>query len=239
MPVPFVSAVCVTGKSAFHVAHLLPQAVRSFAEQTYADDRRELVVVSDRPLALAEGPRVRIVDAPPGRSLGELRNLGLEAARGDLCMQFDDDDFHPPDRMATQVRACLDHAGAPSFFRRQICYDWTTDTAFIRDLEQTFIHGTICHPRGGARYPAVSREEDTAFLAAWPKQVVLDNDPALYVRFYHGGNTWPRQHVVRSYTSPWALGQWHLGDRHRAYLRQVLDRYPGVAEALASPWHGA
>jgi glycosyltransferase involved in cell wall biosynthesis len=228
MDSPFVSAVCVTGKSDWHLREVLPQAVRAFHEQEYPSDRAELVVVCDRALAL-EADRVRVVRAPPGLTLGELRNLGLDAARGELCAQFDDDDHHHPRRLAAQVRACVARPGLPSFLKRQLCYDWTTDTAFVRELEHTFVHGSICHPRTDARYPAVSREEDTVFLGAWPQHLVLDNDPALYVRFFHGANTWDRGHLLRGYAGAWARGQWHLGDRHRADLSQALARYPGLA----------
>jgi glycosyltransferase involved in cell wall biosynthesis len=48
-----------------------------------------------------------VVTAPPGLNLGELRNFSVEAARGDILCQWDDDDFHHPERLERQLSSLV------------------------------------------------------------------------------------------------------------------------------------
>lgn len=223
---PSVSCVCVTGKTEEHVLRFLPHAIECFRQQTYSP--REMVIVSDREFPVVDEPGLRFVFVEPGLTLGELRNVGLDHARGDWVAQADCDDDHHPDRLAVQMEAARLYPDKANFFQRQLCYDWPTDTAFVRQYHHTFIHGTICHPRTDARYPAMKATEDTAFLANWPEPVVIANDPRFYVRFCYEGNTSGRQHVMMGFDEPWAAGRWHLCDDHREYLRGVVDRWQNV-----------
>lgn len=234
---PLVSAVCVTGKSPFHIERLLPAAAASFALQSYPVACRELVVVSD---VVDNASREKIEQAVergfqqvrrPARAsfqfvnpgtLGYLRNAGLDTAYGDLIIQWDDDDWHGHDRIAAQVD---EFCGLPVFLQRQLCWDLPTNTACIRELESTFIHGTILHGRSDARYPEMAKEEDSHFLANFPNRAILDNDPALYVRLSHGHNTWDRDHILRGYAGEWAMHRWHLCWFHGQLLRSIAPFY--------------
>lgn len=212
-------------------------AIAAFAEQNYPPVQRELLLVSendiDCPLVEGGGP-IRFIHRPGASTLGELRNAGLDEARGELITQWDDDDYHPPDRIGTQVGGYLQRPGVPHFFKRQLCYSWDTDTAFIRQYDTTFIHGSILHPRTQGRYPHQRKEEDSVFLGNWSQHAVLENDPALYVRFEHGHNTWTRDHILRQYAQPWALGKWHLCKDHADLLAKVVARYRSARPAVAT-----
>src|SRR5690606_5146342 len=103
----FVSCLMVTGGR----APLAAVAIQCFQAQTWA--ARELVIVDDAPdPALAEtvrrlgDPAIRHIRLPPeGRTLGELRNLAIDAARGPFVCQWDDDDLYDPLRIEYQMRA--------------------------------------------------------------------------------------------------------------------------------------
>jgi glycosyltransferase involved in cell wall biosynthesis len=168
-----------------------------------------------------------------------MRNESLDAARGDYAICWDADDYHGPTRLQAQVLACQEFPGKASFLQRALCYSFPTDTAFIRDYHACPIHGTICHPRNDAiRYPDLGKGEDTEFLKAWGREgyVAIQNDPVQYVRTHHQSNTWPTEHVLHGFTDAWALGQWHICDSHRKYLREVvLPFYHQIAEARNSP----
>jgi len=227
---PFVSCVCVTGKTQWHVDHLLPQAIECFQRQTYPADRRELVVVSDNisaPLP-PEGTGLRTVLAPHG-SLGALRNLGLEKARGDLIMQWDDDDWHHPKRIEEQVEAYLNQPDRPCFLKRQLCYSWDTDVLYVRefpDRQFPCIAGTILHPKTDFRYPDLGRDEDTEFAKQWPIQHwnVMDVSPLLYLRFSHDDSTSGHEHVMRE-AAHWPRGTWAVDERALPGIRKVIESY--------------
>ena len=103
---------------------LARRAIRCFADQTYPE--RELVIVTDGDLryrrALARYvdhlglQTVRFVYPDSDRlALGQLRNIALDAAHGDVICQWDDDDCYHPERLAVQfahmrdsnARACF------------------------------------------------------------------------------------------------------------------------------------
>jgi len=238
---PYVSAICITGKSQRHVTEFLPRAVECFEDQTY--ENTQLIVITDAfqddVRNLWNGGRFRFAIARCAPALGDLRNCGLDLASGNLCIQWDDDDWHHPERIEKQVEAYLDHASGmvesasgqhiprpvdtPVFLRRQLCYNFTTDTAFVREFDHTFLHGTILHRnRKCFRYPSLRVREDTEFLRHWSYYQVLDNEPELYIRFCHGKNTTDEKDIMQGHCEP---GRWDLTEKQAECLRGVLTQY--------------
>lgn len=127
-------------------------------------------------------------------TLGDLRNIGLEQARGELVIQWDDDDWHHPQRMEIQARHW--RPGAAVLLRRQYRYSLVGGHVILHEAPAG-IHGTILHERAiAARYPSLRKEEDTLFLKSFPERVVVDAPASLYIRLYHGQNTWDEAHVM-------------------------------------------
>lgn len=171
-------------------------AVRCFSRQTFADS--ELVIINDGVPLFSGIPSPRVREVRISRSdsvtLGDLRNIGLAEARGELVIQWDDDDWHHPRRIEIQVQAW--NRGAAVLLRRQYRYNLLTGAAIIYDLPSG-IHGTILHERQvSAKYPSLRKEEDTLFLKQFKERVVVDTTPSLYIRLYHGANTWDQAHVM-------------------------------------------
>jgi len=245
---PFVSAVCITGKSKYHVEKLLPQAIRSFKEQAYPAERRRLTVLCDdhhvavQSITEAQEPAIHAVFIDEKRTLGALRNAGLRCAvatGSTLVLQWDDDDWHHPRRIDQQVEAFRSSGGLPVFLQRQLCYDVPRDVAFVREFPNTFIHGTILHantpdlkpyPEGGQEEAVIRGRkistEDTTFLQQWQKGHVINNPPELYVRFFHGDehNTWDRAHVMRE-AAEYRPRTWAISQQQAEYLEEVLSHY--------------
>lgn len=236
---PFVSAVCITGKDSLHVEKLLPNAVRAFCEQTYPTDRRELVVVTDTPLeGDCEGYSIRIINATPGTILGQLRNVGLNNARGSLVIQWDDDDYSHPTRMASQVQAHIERPGLPVFLKRQLTYCPRTDVAFMRefpDRQFPCIPGTILHENSPSRrYPPWDNHDDTEFAQLWPirEWSVIDNPSEMYLRFcWCGNNVSGHDHVMRE-AADWPRGTRGVSASCRAFLDATLPLYGGLEQQL-------
>src|SRR5262249_937937 len=105
---PLVTAVMVTRNR----TGLARRALECLAAQTWP--RLELVVVDDgdedyasllAPFAARFAVRYLRRRREPGVLLGALRNVGLEAARGELIVQWDDDEWYDPARVAVQADA--------------------------------------------------------------------------------------------------------------------------------------
>ncbi len=83
-------------------------AVESFLAQTW--EEKELVILDNSDdgsaAAFATLPGVRVLRAPR-RSIGELRNMGAAAARGEVILNWDDDDWYAPKRILRQVHRLM------------------------------------------------------------------------------------------------------------------------------------
>jgi len=88
-------------------AELLPLAYRMYTSQQDSA-AREWIVIDDSPQpspfmqSLAD-PDVRYLYLPQRRTTGEKRNLAIDAARGDIIVQFDDDDYYAPPYLKTML----------------------------------------------------------------------------------------------------------------------------------------
>jgi glycosyltransferase involved in cell wall biosynthesis len=197
---------------------LARRAIRCYADQTYP--KRELVIVTDGELryrrALARCVEdlaletVRFVHPEADRlSLGQLRNVSLDAADGDVICQWDDDDCYHPERLAVQLahmldcnaRACCltDHLQLLEADRALVWVDWTLGG---RSGEGQLLPGTVMafkdrrfrYPETG---PFVNRGEDSVFLDGLYRNVLvapLSGMGHIYLYTYHGRNTFSKEH---------------------------------------------
>lgn len=220
---PRISCLMVTAN---RVA-IARRSIRCFAAQSWPN--RELVIVDDgeqdyAPLIAHLPPgRARIVKLPrdPETTLGHLRNRSLAEAGGELIAQWDDDDWYHPDRLSVQaaalqggagaclLRATLMHLDAPEWF----------DHPYVGGLKPG-VPGSIVH-RADARlhYPETRRSEDTVFLDQWPReQIAIVDRPEMFLRAFHGSNTWERAHFERRVANtPLSAIEWW-------WRKQVLGR---------------
>lgn len=203
-----ISALTVTRPGA------LPRLEASFgdlARQTHAD--RELVVVHDgdaafdagvRRLADRAGLRATVERAETGRTLGELRNRSVALARGELVVQWDDDDRHHPERLARQAAALVAGDAAFSFLTEQLHWFPAQRTLYWEDWSAEaypldFVQGTLMGRRDRMpAYPSVRRGEDTALClevaASGAKIARVRGVGWCYVYTWHGANAWPEPH---------------------------------------------
>src|ERR1700722_20997412 len=103
---PMISCIMVTQPSRLALAKL---AIDDFLRQTH--DERELVITHDGDdacdaalRAIAAHASIRLVREHSGATLGTLRNVAVDACRGDFVCQWDDDDRYHPQRLALQWR---------------------------------------------------------------------------------------------------------------------------------------
>jgi glycosyltransferase involved in cell wall biosynthesis len=197
---------------------LLKEAVRCYCEQTWPN--RELVIVTDGSArykesisryvcGLARGD-IRLVFVSEPANLAELRNISLDAARGDIVCQWDDDDLCHPERLTQQAEALLAGNAQACFLTDQLHFDrlknvmrwidWSRDG----QLQGTWrlIPGTLMmHKDGAFPYPTeapfTERGEDSALLESIYGRApitTLSGAGYLHVYTYHGNNTFPEDH---------------------------------------------
>jgi len=183
------------------------QAVRYFQRQDWP--ATELIIVEDGPPLLAsllpDDPRITLV--PSGmsrRSIGSKRNLACELARGEIIAQWDDDDWHGPERLSRQVGPIVSGDAEISALRDCLLFDvchwqfWRwSDDLHRRMLVRDVLGGTLVFRRriweNLVRYPDQSLAEDAAFLdRAVRRRARLRTLSAaeMYVYIRHDGNSW-------------------------------------------------
>jgi glycosyltransferase involved in cell wall biosynthesis len=150
-----------------------------------------------------------------------LRNQALEEAQGEWVIQWDDDDWHHPLRIEHQMQRA--ERSSACLLARQIRINAENRTGFVF-YAPNGIHGTILHYRRvGWRYPAQGKAEDSEFLRHFPQRAVLDNAASLYVRFYHGFNTWDEDHIMRPMRN--SMQPTNLPHLYRNFCAPLIEEY--------------
>jgi glycosyltransferase involved in cell wall biosynthesis len=237
---PLVSCLMVTKGDRFTIKY----ALACYQAQTHR--RRELVVVVDRigagfveGLLRAAGiDSARVFVGRGGQTLGELRNLAIEHARGDILIQWDDDDLCDPLR----IKACVDiltRLPAVAVLQARLLLWWPA-RALAAISGRRFWEGTIAVWRDHApTYPSLGRGEDTPGVQqiAHSQQVALADAPLLYVYAITQANTWHREHFDGLFS---AAERRIEGDDYRALVallgrRLPIEAYEREARELAQP----
>lgn len=202
--VPKVSCLMVTANR----KKLAKRAVQCFVNQSYPN--KELLILDDGDedysSAIQNVPSNLIkyikLKKDPDFVLGKLRNMSLEESDGDYLVQWDDDDWYHPDRIKMQAEilssgydacclsAALMHLDTPKYLNHPY-------VGYLPDG----IPGSIMHRRNkNIRYPETRRSEDTVYLNKWMNLRYKKLSPDynyLFLRAYHGNNTWEREHFKR------------------------------------------
>jgi glycosyltransferase involved in cell wall biosynthesis len=193
----------------FNRRRFVPQAVRLLARQDYP--HLELVVVDDgtEPVEdlLGGFPRVRYVRLGERATIGRKRDIAVEAASGEIVVQWDDDDWYAPHRVSRQVmeiiRGCVDVTGIGINLMLDVrsMRFWS-----VREHEaeaplfappDILAAGTLAFPtelwRRAGGYPNLSIGEDVGMVQRFADvgaRVAAVSNRAAYVYVRHGRNSW-------------------------------------------------
>jgi len=220
------------------------QAVEYFLRQRYP--AREMIILDDsiRPFdhRLPDDPRIRYVHSAARMSLGAKRNLGCEMARGEIIVQWDDDDWYGPDRLDLQVSALLQSDADINGFAADLFFDltrwafWRMTPELNRRVAGELHLSTMAYRRSlweqGVHYPHVSLGEDVGFVRRAHQrgkrcQGIDNQGQFIYLR--HGGNTW--SFVCGMHLDP---GGWYrVGEP--AAITQDRAFYAAHTSALPAP----
>jgi glycosyltransferase involved in cell wall biosynthesis len=214
---------------------LMKRALYSYLKQTYPNT--EMVVIDDGetdlsdPLSMVPSDELKYekLDSNQGYVLGALRNRSLQVASGEYLVQWDDDDWYHPERIERQINVLVegdyDACCLPSSLMHLDSLEFLHHP-YIGELPEG-IPGSIMHRRSDIiRYPETRRSEDTAYLKDWMKKrytKLPDDQYHLFIRCYHGRNTWEQQHFLRRMrNSPANL----ISFLWYKYIKQDLFQHP-------------
>lgn len=218
---PLVSCVMPT----FNRRKFVPGAIDNFRSQTYPN--RELVIVDDGndPIAdlVPDDPMIRYIRLDQRLKTGAKRNAACRAARGEIIVHWDDDDWSSPDRVEVQVAALLDSGADLCGLSDLLFYEPATDRGWCYRYPPRarpwVAGGTMCYPRSlweAQPFPDVRQGEDTQFVWANRSLRVHTIDRLdLYVATIHISNTSVKRTASQRWTSV-----------PGAEIRSVRDRWP-------------
>ena len=240
--VPLVSCLMVTANR----VDIARVAIECFAGQTWTN--RELVIIDDgeedysdmiASFDCADHVRyIKLTASSPRLSLGELRNMSIEEARGEWCVQWDDDEWYHPERLAIQLGAAVQADVGASALKWTLMHvkDDSDQSLTFRGDSGIATPGTLMFRKGDVRYPHLARNEDGVFLRDVKVNhglVVLDESYShLFIRVFHGSNTWEKDHFLarlhrRAVDWPsWVWSRWIVSDvtAHRAFKLNSDER---------------
>ena len=193
----------------FNRINLLRKSLWSYSQQSLEPKSRELIIVhhdgNECTKAIQyllseykiEGKIFEVASAP----LGALRNISIEKATGDLLCQWDDDDFYHPDRLQIQSLPFESNNCAATTLASQFFWFCNREELYIRKGGKEGIHGSIMFRNHlELQYDSLmAKGEDTKLiqtllLKGAANIYCIEDNPQLFVRTYHGLNTWEFEH---------------------------------------------
>ena len=181
----------------------VPLAIAAFLAQNFPS--RELIVLDDGQDPVGDlipaDPRIRYVRIARGKSLGAKRNETCRLARGEILVNWDDDDWSAPWRLSYQVEQLKTYGADICGLDRLWFFDPSRELAWRYRYPPSrtpwVAGGTQCFRRGVWErhpYPDIPIGEDDRWIAGaiGARVLPLARDD-FYVASVHRANTCPRQ----------------------------------------------
>ena len=145
---PLVSCILPTKNRAAYIPH----AIRCFQSQTYP--KKELIIVDngndDTAYLIPADPNIKYVPVMGEHRTGDMRNLCVRHATGDVICHFDSDDWSAPDRVTDQVTR-LGTFGVVTGYHSMLFYDQRDGVCYfwqLRHASVQYVLGTsLCYRR--------------------------------------------------------------------------------------------
>jgi glycosyltransferase involved in cell wall biosynthesis len=91
----------------FNRRPFIPIMLKCFEHQTYPKDKIEWIIIDDGTDKIEDLvrhiPQVKYLKFNEKLTLGQKRNIGNDAAKGEIIVYMDDDDYYPPERISHAV----------------------------------------------------------------------------------------------------------------------------------------
>ncbi len=189
----------------------IPAAIRMFLAQNYLE--KELLIVDDGASDVEDlvplHPQIRYIRRTSRRSVGTKRNAACEAARGDIILHWDDDDWYAPWRLSYQISALESGQFDVCGLNRVLFVDAARDSAFeyvYPASGRPWVCGaTLCYRKSfweHHHFLDAQVGEDTRFIfSAREARVGVHADNRFFVGRIHAANTSPKRVNSGRFTS--------------------------------------
>jgi glycosyltransferase involved in cell wall biosynthesis len=199
----FVSVITSTHNR----ARFIPRLIQLYAAQTYPQQLMEWIIFDDgqedtEHLFLeADLTNVRYMKKATKLPMGAKLNMLKDAAVGDITLVMDDDDYYPPDRVSSVVRAFQANPGI-ELAGCSLVYTYFTDTDEICALGPYHDrHALNCTLAWMSTY--AGRYDDTepcavesAFLKGFTQPMIQLEPRQTILHIVHESNTFRGKHKV-------------------------------------------
>jgi len=205
---PFVSICTPT----FNRRPFMPIIIQCVENQTYPKDKLEWIIVDDGTDKIedmvAHLPYVRYIKCDDKLALGKKRNMTNDAAKGDILVYMDDDDYYPPNRVS--------HAVERLRGSKALCAGSSAMYIYFKHINKMYQFGPYGPNHSTAATFAFKREllsqtrfdentcmaEERLFLKDYTVPFVqLDVDKSIVV-FSHNHNSFDKKELLKQLPNP-------------------------------------
>jgi glycosyltransferase involved in cell wall biosynthesis len=256
---PKISCLLVTADGRLETFR---RSYQCYLDQTYPN--RELVIVNEGP-ASYQNEISQIVDGRPDvkkhfflvkkgdYTLGGLRNISVALCTGDLWMQWDDDDFNAPERIATQYSFLAKNKQASvCFLGDQLHYYYSNNHLYWDNWKwydggnqdkYSLIPGTIMAYKKGFQYKYPSSgsfaraAEDSVLTNQYSDEkpneiVILSEFGYLHIYSFHGTNVWDEEHHLQISKRRSVCVDYMIKNRDRICRTLKYMKFPGEVQVM-------
>lgn len=222
---PFVSIVITT----LNVESTIDECLQSLVSMNYPNDRYEIIVVdggsSDETRSIMQRHAIRFMELP-GSSIGEGRNAGIKAAKGEIIAITDGDMVVPPEWLQELVEPFADPSvgavGGPNLPHPDS--NLFSRLVGLLPEEGPMLNGAVCEVNHLLLYTrnAAYRRDTLSKAGLFFEQAVAGEDPELNWRIVKAG--------YRLIFAPQAFVHHHHRSNLRSFLRQHFRNGVGVGQ---------
>lgn len=179
--------------------------------------------------------KIRFFAPPPVETYVELRNFGMDEARGEVLCMWDDDDFYHPKRLSVQFSKMVSSGSKACFFGDYIHYNEQTKKLRWVRYPWGGLPGTLmCLKSAKPRYPThigLESGRDSSMQVDLMSRIpcIAIPDGYLYVYVYHGGNVWDSLHhqqlAARLVSPDYVKENFVVAQKHLDDMGFKVDQY--------------
>lgn len=197
----------------FNRRPFIPIMIKCFEHQTYPKDKIEWIIVDDGTDKIEELvkhiPQVKYLKYDEKLTIGQKRNICNDAAKGDIIVYMDDDDYYPPERISHAVEMLRLNPKA-------MCAGSSIMHIYFKHINKMYQFGPYAAKHATAATFAFRREllketrfDETSSLAEEKKFlkdytipfVQLDSTKTILV-FSHSHNSFDKKELLKQMPNP-------------------------------------
>ena len=210
---PFVSVLTPT----YNRRRFIPALIECYKSQTYPKDKMEWIILDDGTdkvkdlfeLHAKDLPNIRYISSDEKVNIGAKRNRLNRAAKGEILVCMDDDDFYPPERVQHAVTKLVsqprvDLAGCSELYMYFSSVKTILRLGPYHDRHAT--NGTMAYKSRYARIhtydESVTHAEEKSFLEDYEYPMIQLDPMKVMLVMSHSENTFGKERFLTDTTNP-------------------------------------